>query len=87
MGRSKAESGEDKHIAVMSSVSKSGLCDSLWLEWIAAVLKIKNKHLRAGPAFCHEDGTMVKSYEMDKELLVRLWKIKQKRPDLLPAEV
>ena len=87
LGRFKAESGEDKHVAVICNVSKSGLEFRLWLERVAAVLKMEQKHLGAGPAFCHTDGTMMRSYEMDEELYIGLRKVQQERPDLLPTEV
>ena len=87
LGRFKAESGEDKHVAIMCNTSKSGLNFRLWLERVTAVLKLENKHMKAGPAFCNEDGTMMRSYEMDEELYTGLRKVQQERPDLLPVDV
>jgi hypothetical protein len=59
LGHFKSEIGEDKHVAVISSVSKSGLKFRLWLEKLVWLLVKQNKEKLVGPAFCHEDGTML----------------------------
>jgi hypothetical protein len=87
LGRFKSEVGEDKHIAVMTNKSKSGLCFRLWMERLVWLLKKEKKDNVAGPAFCHRDGSMFRSHELDRELHKSLKIVQLERPDLLPEGI
>jgi hypothetical protein len=88
LGRFKSEIGEDKHVAVDTNTSKSGLKFRLWMERLAWLLITKEKKENlAGPAFCHEDGTMLRSFELDREFHNSLRIVQLERPDLIPDEI
>jgi hypothetical protein len=87
LGRFKSEIGEDKHVAVVTNTSKSGLRFRLWLERLVWLLVKENKDKLAGPAFCHEDGTMLRSFELDREFHNSLRIVQLERPDLIPDEI
>lgn len=84
LGRFKNEAGEQKHVMVMVNESSSGLRFRLWMERLAYVLKREGKNKVAGPAFCHEDGSMIMSYEMNEALLFWLEKLKFEKPRSFP---
>jgi hypothetical protein len=87
LGRFKSEIGEDKHVAVVTNKSKSGLNFRLWLERLVWVLIKEKKDKVAGPAFCHKDGTMLRSFELDREFHNSLRIVQLERPDLIPEEI
>jgi hypothetical protein len=87
LGRFKTETGEDKHVAVISNISKSGLQFRLWLERLAWLLIQEKRDKVAGPAFCREDGSMVRAYELDAEFHKSLKVIQIERPDLISEDV
>ena len=86
LGRFKTETGEDKYVAVLANESKSGLKFRLWMERLVWLLVKEGKEKRAGPAFCKEDGTMLRSYELDWEFHKALKVVQLERPDLIPEE-
>ena len=86
LGRFKTETGEDKHVAVISSISKSGLQFRLWMERLAWLL-VKEGNIDVGPAFCKRNGTMLRSYEMDWDFHKALKMVQLERNDLIPEEV
>ena len=86
LGRFKSETGEDKHVAIICNESKSGLRFRMWMERLAWLLTKEGKEKIAGPAFCKEDGNMVRSYELDLEFHKSLKIIQLERPDLIPIE-
>jgi endo-alpha-1,4-polygalactosaminidase (GH114 family) len=87
LGRFKSEIGEDKYVAVMVNVSWSGLRFRLWLERLAWVLVQENKEGIAGPAFCHNDSNMYRSYVIDCKFHKALSVVQIERQDLIPLEV
>ena len=87
LGRFKTEVGEDKHVAVITNKSKSGLCFRLWLERLAWLLKKEGKENTAGPAFCNYDGTMMRSFELDQEFRNSLKIVQLEKPDLIPEGI
>jgi hypothetical protein len=87
VGQFKLEIGEDKHVAVVTNISKSGLRFRLWLERLAWLLIQEKKDKLAGPAFCHEDGTMLRSFELDREFHNSLRIVQLERPDLIPDKI
>ena len=86
LGRFKTETGEDKYVAVMVNESNSGIKFRLWLERLAVLLVAERKEHIAGPAFCHLDGSMIRSHQMNSEFLRALKVVQLERPDLLPAK-
>jgi hypothetical protein len=84
LGRFKSETGEDKHVAIITNVSRSGLKFRLWMERLAWLLKREGKVNVAGPAFCHVDGSMLRSYELDVEFHKALKVVQSERSDLIP---
>ena len=84
LGRFKTEVGEDKHVAVVSNETKSGIMVRRWVERLVWLLRKEDKHGRAGPAFCNEDGTMIRSYQLNGELHQALRLVQSHRPDLIP---
>ena len=87
LGRFKTEVGEDKHVAVVASVTASGIKPRLWAERLGWLLVQEGKEHVAGPAFCKEDGNMYRSYELDWEFHSVLKKVQDLRPDLIPESV
>jgi endo-alpha-1,4-polygalactosaminidase (GH114 family) len=47
----------------------------------------EGKQNNAGPAFCHSDGSMYRSYELDQEFHKSLKIVQIERPDLLPEGI
>ena len=86
LGRFKTETGEDKHVAVISSISKSGLQFRLWVERLVWLL-LREGNTNVGPAFCKRNGTMLRSYEMDWEFHKALKIVQLERIDLIPDDV
>jgi hypothetical protein len=86
LGRFKTETGEDKHVAVLTNQSKSGLRFRLWLERLVWILEREGRGRESGPAFCKVDGTMMRSYELDWEFHKALKIVQLERPDLIPEE-
>ena len=82
LGRFKTEVGEQKHVMVMVNKSKSGLRFRDWMEKLASILIQEGKQYVAGPAFCHQNGTMVMSYQMNEVLHELLEELSAVRPDL-----
>ena len=68
LGRFKTEVGEQRHVMVMVNVSSSGLKFREWLEALAKTLHKEGKGEHPGPAFCHCDGSMMMSHEMNDAL-------------------
>jgi hypothetical protein len=87
LGWFKSEIGEDKHVAVVTNILKSGLRFRLWLERLAWLLIKEKKDKLGGPAFCHEDGTMLRSFELDREFHNSLRIVQLERPDLISDEI
>jgi hypothetical protein len=87
MGRFKSETGESNHVAVITNISKSGFKFRLWLERLAWVLTKERKELITGPAFCREDGNMIRSFEMNFEFHKALKIVQLERPDLIPIDL
>lgn len=87
LGRFKSELGEDKHVAVLCNVSASGLKFRLWVERLVWLLIKEGKELDAGPAFCKEDGSMIRSYELDAKFHDILKVIQSERNDLIPEGI
>ena len=67
LGRFKTEIGEDKHVAVIANVTKSGIQVQRWVEHLVWVLVYKKKHNIAGPVFCNPDGTMIRAFQLNGE--------------------
>ena len=67
---------------VMVNTSKSGLKFRYWMEMLADTLQQENKHLSGGPAFCHVDGNMFRSYEMNEVQHGLSEELAERRPDL-----
>lgn len=86
LGRFKNEVGEQKHVMVMINKSKSGIDFRKWMERLALVLSKEGKDNTsdAGPAFCHQDGSMIMSYEMNENFHLLLERLKSERGDLFP---
>ena len=84
LGWFKSEIGEDKHVAVITNVTASGLQIRLWLERLVWVLMQEGKEFVAGPAFCNHDGNMIRSFQLNEELHNMLKRIQLERPDLIP---
>ena len=82
LGRFKNEVGEQHHVMVMVNVSKSGLKFREWMECLVGILVKEGKEHGAGPAFCHSDGTMYMSHEMNEALHSLLEELCEIRPDL-----
>lgn len=87
LGRFKTETGEDKHVAVVASVTSSGLKLRLWMERLSWLLVREGKDKICGPAFCREDGSMCRSYELDWEFHRMLKQVQGSRPDLIPESI
>ena len=86
LGRFKGETGEDKHVAVITNVSKSGLQFRLWMERLTWLL-VQEGNINIGPAFCKKNGTMLRSYELDWEFHKALKIVQIERVDLIPEDV
>ena len=82
LGRFKSEVGEQRHVMVMVNVSKSGLKFREWMERLAALLKAEGREEVAGPAFCHKNGDMIMSYQMNEILHAVIEELAVLRPDL-----
>ena len=89
LGRFKKEVlGEDKYVTIMVNVSKSGFKFQLQLEHLAVLLRAENKYHIAGPAFCHTDGSMFHSHQINSKFRQASLKVVQlEHPGLLPEEV
>ena len=86
-GRFKNEDGEQKHMMVMVNEGKSGLKFRLWLERLVFVLTREGKQNLAGPAFCHEDGSMIMSHEMNDGFVALIQKLSFDKPHLFGAGI
>ena len=84
LGRFKNEVGEDKHVALISNKTKSGINVRLWMERLVWLLVKEGRQNSAGPAFCNEDGTMMRAYQFNGEFHLALREVQIQRPDLLP---
>jgi len=76
LGRFKNEYGEQTYMMHMVNKSKSGLQFRLWMERLAYVLRRESKDNTPGPAFCHVDGSMITSREMNLAFLKYMEQIK-----------
>jgi hypothetical protein len=54
------------------------------MERLAWLLKREGKVTVAGPAFCHLDGSMLRSYELDVEFHKALKVVQSEQADLIP---
>ena len=84
LGRFKTEVGEDKHVALVVNVTKSGIRVRRWIERLAWLIQHEKKHTQAGPAFYNEDGNMIRAYQLNGEFHQILHSVQLDRPDLLP---
>lgn len=81
LGSFKNEEGERWHTMLSVSETKSGFQVRNWVEKIVEILVSESKI--AGPAFCHKNGRVIKSGEMDAEFHSQLEIIQDLRPDLI----
>ena len=87
LGRFKTEINEDKHVALICNKSISGIDFRLWLERLVWLLVREEKNMQAGPAFCDEQGNMLRSFTLNAEFHQALSKVQTKRPDLIPQDL
>lgn len=82
LGRFKTEYGEQRYMPQTVNITKSGINLRLWIERLVYVLVKEGKQSEAGPAFCHEDGYLISSREMNVEFLRILEIVKFNKPKL-----
>ena len=87
MAKLKGETGEQNLIFCLANLSNSGIPNRKWLERLAHLLRIEGKHKEAGPAFCNQDGFVISSIFLNKELHWRLSTLQTSRPDLITSDV
>ena len=88
MGRFKGETGERNLIFCLTNMSNSGIPNRKWLERLARLLRMESRHKVAGPAFCDQDGFVISSSFLNKELHRNLSNLQGSRPeDLIPRDV
>ena len=82
LGRFKSEVGEQRHVMVMINRSKSVFRFREWMEQLKVLLKKEGKDQAAGHAFCHTDGEMIMTYQMNEILYSVLEELSMLSPDL-----
>ncbi len=82
LGRFKTEYGEQKYMPQTVNISNSGINFRLWMERLVFVLTKERKQFEAGPAFCHENGDMMTSRDMNLEFLQLMELVKFNHPRL-----
>lgn len=87
MGRFKGEDGERNLMLVFANTSGSGLAIGRWISQLSELLLQERKHLKIGPALCHEDGTPYTSVELNSELESVLLDIQDKFPEFIDPKV
>ena len=87
MGRFKGETGERNLLLPFASVTSSGIEVRLWNERLSKLLVEEGKDKEVGPAFCREDGTVSRSWDINGELTSALNRVQVLRPDLIPRQI
>jgi hypothetical protein len=87
MGRFKGETGERNLLLPFASVTSSGLEVRFWNERLCKLLVEEGKDKDVGPAYCREDGTVARSWEMNGELTSALNRVQVLRPDLIHKQI
>ena len=87
MGRFKGERGERNLIFCLTNMSSRGIPNRRWLERLARLLRLESRHKEAGPAFCDQDGFVIGSVFLNRELHRSLSNLQVRRPDLIPQDV
>ena len=87
MGRFKGETGERNLIFCLASRSASGIPIRKWIERLARLLRTEGRHKEAGPAFCDQEGFVISSSTLNKELHQVLSNLQGSRPDLIARDI
>jgi len=85
LGRFKNEDGERWHLMLSVSLTGSGFEVRKWVQRVAVIL-VDEGHT-SGPAFCHENGKSVRSFEIDEEFQNQLEKIQTDNPNLIETKL
>ena len=87
MGRFKGETGERNLLLPFASVKSSGIEVKLWNERLSKLLVKEGKDKEVGPAFYQEDGTILRSWDINGELTSALNRVQVLRPDLISRQI
>lgn len=74
-GYFKGEQGERFHVLPLASVTKSGIQIRLWLERLVKLLFSEGRLGLEGPAFCDEEGALIKGKVLEMRILEALVKV------------
>jgi hypothetical protein len=85
LGRLKGEDGERYHMLLMASETSSGLKIREWLERLVALRERQGRY--HGPAFCNDNGEVVRMTDYEEVFYEILHDIQDQRPDLIGPEV
>jgi hypothetical protein len=85
LGRLKGEDGERYHMLLMASETSSGLKIREWLEHLVALRERQGRY--HGPAFCNDNGEVVRMTDYEEVFYEILHDIQDQRPDLIGPEV
>lgn len=75
MGRLKGESGERKLLMPLANVTNSGINIRIWNERLSDVLTKEDENKTIGLAFCSKDGSVIRSWELNGELMAALSRV------------
>ena len=85
LGQVKGEHGEREHLLPTASETRSGIKVRRWVQRLIAVNQVRGRV--AGPAFCDEEGVVLRSRDMNEVLHELLGEIFVEHPGLFQSDI